>query len=487
MKTYKNRKNNNNIESNSSLYSNNKRSNNIQEIFLNKFHKICGDSFNDIELLDIFSKNNYDDKLIMEDIKALLSIGNEKSNDKYNNNYNNYEEKIQRDKINTYDKRSLKKFVKNYNDDNFTLLKKEENSDENKNENILGEMVDLKDKLLIKKNIFKKIKDASNSYKPNKNKNDEINFDLILNKEKDYEKLGIGSFITQNNNYKIDNNYSPEFKSNKKNEINENVKRNNNEALKKKYFRTLCENMKKYSINPKTRDNSSDINMNRKQNILNTSPDKIEFFDRRILTYKKGFKNYYSKENNILLKKIRNLKIQNKVSDIFIPSCYDNPLREQYLKIVNEKKKENSDKIIEFLIPQYPIYPPIHQPYQNIYTQYNPYNMYMMPPMTSYSQYSYNMNNNNINNIPDNYNNNIINNNRNDKNKVNNNENDETPGNQNNLTPNQIMQLNNNNQMNIQINDTPNPNALLFNNNENSNTKINEPSNNINSKGNNNK
>jgi hypothetical protein len=86
-----------------------------------------------------------------------------------------------------------------------------------------------------------------------------------------------------------------------------------------------------------------------------------------------------------------------------------------------------------------------------------------------------------------NYNNNIINNNRNDKNKVNNNENAETPGNQNNLTPHQIMQLNNNNQMNIQINDTPNPNALLFNNNENSNTKINEPSNNINSKGNNNK
>ena len=486
MKSYKNRKNNN-IEDNSSLYMKNKMNNSIKDIYLNKFHNIFGNSFNDIELLDIFYRNNYDEKLITEDIKALLSIGNERSNDKP---INPHEENNEREIINKYEKIPLKKFIRVYND-NSPPIKTEENivkNNENKSENIIGEIVGPNDKLLIKKNIFKKIKEASNSYKPKKNKNDEINFDLILNKENDYEKYTKGSFITKSSEYKIENNTeSPEFKSNKKIEIDEKMKRNNNDALKKKYFRALCQNMKKFPNNPKSRDNSTDINNNRKQNIFNSSPDKIEFFNKKVLTYKKGFNNYYSNENKMYVKKNKkNYIIQNKVNDIYIPSCYDNPLREQYIKIINEKKRENPDKIIEFLIPQYPFYPQMQQPYQNIYApirQYNPYNMYMMSPMAPYPQYPYNINNNNINNIPIN---NVNNNNNMNNNKGNHNENDETPGNQNNLSPIQIMQLNNNNQMNIKINDTPNPNSLLFNNNEIKNSKIIEPSNNfINSQNNN--
>ena len=113
MKTYK--KNNNNI--NDYLLSpNNDINKKEQNYFLNKYHKIYGNSFNDIELLDIFAKNNYNDKKIKEDIEALLSIGNVKQYDSYNN-YNSYEKNFKkpksksRGKRNKYEKRPFQKCI----------------------------------------------------------------------------------------------------------------------------------------------------------------------------------------------------------------------------------------------------------------------------------------------------------------------------------------------------------------------------------------
>ena len=94
MKNYKNRKNINNKDE-YLLSSDKEISKNDQNYYLNKFRKMYGNSFNDFELLDIFAKNNYNEKQIMEDIKAILTIGTNKKYDNYNsyNNYNSYDRK----------------------------------------------------------------------------------------------------------------------------------------------------------------------------------------------------------------------------------------------------------------------------------------------------------------------------------------------------------------------------------------------------------
>ena len=69
--------NNNNEER---FYSSASKDNNEekQNEYLIKYKEIYGNSFSDVELLDIFRKNNYDDKRIKDDIKALLSIEDSK-------------------------------------------------------------------------------------------------------------------------------------------------------------------------------------------------------------------------------------------------------------------------------------------------------------------------------------------------------------------------------------------------------------------------
>lgn len=255
---------------------------------------------------------------------------------------------------------------------------------------------------------------------------------------------------------------------------------NINKELKKKYIREFFGYMKNYSkgmsnnIHRTNWGKSPDIN-NRRENILDASPDKEQFYKHKILTHKKGFKNYYSNENELNDMHLRGrkeynikyLKIEHKVNDIFISACYDNPQRDQYLKIINEKRRQNPDKIIEFIIPQFPMFPPLN-PYQNMmnpynqYGQYNPYmNMYMMPPPPQY--FMQNPNTNPNTNKGD-TGNSISSSNKKSKNK--NNNNIETPENQN---YNIIQGSNNNNQINVKINNTPNPNALLINNDSKSN------------------
>ncbi len=486
MKTYKNKKNINNIND-YLLSSNNEINKKEQNYYLSKYHKIYGNSFNDIELLDIFAKNNYNDKKIVEDIEALLSIGNVKQYDNYNN-YNSYERNFKktksrsRGKKNKYEKRPFQKCIEIPSDYAPPPKKEEEQeneeiSDKEKNNNKLNSNTneknnEINDKLLDYKEIlFRKLKNADYSYKSNKTKKDEINADIYLKNRNEINQKNIN--LTENNKkIKIENNSpGPECQPYKKNNINQNI----NKDLKKKYMRDFFGNMKNYTNNNIRKENwEKSPDFNRRDIILDSSPDKIDYYNRKILTYKKRFKNYYSNENNYNInkkKEYKYLKIENKINDIFISACYDTPQRDQYLKIINEKRKQNPDKIIEFLIPQFPSMFPSIQPYQNMYTsynQYNPYmNMYMMPPPPQFSMQNPNQI---LNNIP------IQNNNNNIGNVQNNNniEKTETPENPNILTQAQIIQQNNNNQINVKINNTPNPNALLLNNNEMNNSKSNK-------------
>jgi hypothetical protein len=479
MKNYKYKKNNNIPEDEYQL-SSNKENNVIDEnYYLTKYHKMFGNSLNDSELLDIIIKNNYNDKQIIEEIKSKLR--NEKKYDYYNtnnNNYNNYNayernnfksKSKSRGKKNKYEKRPFTKCIEIPSDYAPPPKKEEESNDDknigsqnedqeiNNNKKNENKMCDYKKETLLayKENLFRILKNPEYSYKTNKNKNDEININDYDNENLTKKIINLND---KNKNIKIENNSpGPECKPNKKSKINQII----NKDLKKKYIRDFFGNMKNYTNNIRRADWEKSPDLKRRENILDTSPDK-EDDNRKILTYKKGIKNYYSNEsdykNNKLnkYKEYKYLQIDNKVNDIFISACYDNPQRDQYLKLINEKRKQNPDKVIEFLIPQFPPMFPM-TPYQNMYSQYNPYmNMYMMPPPQIPNPMMNIMNNNN---------NPVQNANKNN----NNTESNETPECQNTLTQTQVMQLNNNNQINVKINNTPNPNALLINNNNDTN------------------
>ena len=87
---YKDSNNNNNDEER--FYSSASKENNEekQNNYLIKYRKLYGNSFSDIELLDIFSKNNYNEKQIKEDIKALLEINDSKKLEYPENKEDNY-------------------------------------------------------------------------------------------------------------------------------------------------------------------------------------------------------------------------------------------------------------------------------------------------------------------------------------------------------------------------------------------------------------
>ena len=78
---YKDSNNNNNIDeryNSSALKEINKEKLNN---YLIKYREIYGNAFSDVELIDIFTKNNYNDEQIKSDIKALLEINDSKKID----------------------------------------------------------------------------------------------------------------------------------------------------------------------------------------------------------------------------------------------------------------------------------------------------------------------------------------------------------------------------------------------------------------------
>ena len=179
-----------------------------------------------------------------------------------------------------------------------------------------------------------------------------------------------------------DNNKSPGPQIN----INEDLKR---KELQKKYFRDFLGHMKHYSkkvennikrANSKDSETSDDRSpesiKRRKKNSIPTSSNIIQ--KKRILNHNnnginRNLRKTYEIEQN-------DIEFESKVANISINSCYNNPYRDQYLKVINEKRKKNPGKIVEFIIPQFNS--PFMQPYPSPF-QYNPYvnqNMYMYPP-----------------------------------------------------------------------------------------------------------
>lgn len=401
---------------------------NIQNEFLKKYRGLFGNSFSDIELLDIFERNNYLEQKIIKDINILLSIEKDKNfEDGGNNNHS-------------------PSFAHNFNSKSAIMKNKYKQRENNNDSEIPSDYppppkdidnTNIKNSKIYryKKELFKKLKCASNTYKGNKNQKDEIGNenDIISKTEYNINKHKEVKLIELKKN----NNASPSpackpIQRKIKNDID-----SINEDKKKlyQYFFMNMKNYSKRSPNNLKRENlGKSPDFEKRNNLFDMSQDN-DINKQKILTYKKGMKNFYINKKTSYY----NLKITYEVNSIFIPASYDNPQREQFLKLINEKKKNNPDKVIEFLFPQIP--PTIYQLpfYSNLfpsYSQFNPYmnNMYGMP-----TSFPYPLQNslNNIQNIQNSNNgNNMLENSNNVHDSLNNKE---------------VNQLNNN-QINNQIN-----------------------------------
>ena len=164
--------------------------------------------------------------------------------------------------------------------------------------------------------------------------------------------------------------------------------------LRKKYFRDFVGYMKHYpkkmennikrasSKDSETSDDRSPETIKRKKR--NNIPTSSNIVKKKLIVNNNGInrnlKNTYEIEQN-------NIEFESKVINISINSCYDNPYREQYLKVINEKKKQNPGKIVEFIIPQF------NNPFMQLYPPPYQYNPYMSQNMYMYQQSQYQMQN----------------------------------------------------------------------------------------------
>ena len=433
---YKDSNNNNNIDDH--YYSSASKENNEekQNNYLIKFRKLYGNSFSDVELLDIFSKNNYNENEIKADIKALLEINDSKKleyskrKDEHYSPSFGHSSNNKKNKINT---ENIKK--KMYFNSPNKEKEKENNSQKDtevpsdyapppkhgdiRNLNMINNDENINDILLeYKKEMFNKLKCQNYSYKSNKSKKDELNYENVskCRTEKNIKTNHENDIIDINkkNNVITNNSPGPECitpLSKKQNQINNNQEIN--KELKKKYIKYFFGNIKNYNNNIRTNNPGKSPDITKRKNILDSSPDKIEYYEKKIYTYKRG--NKFNSSN----KKTQNnsLQIESKVNDVYISSCYDNPQRDHIIKMVNEKRKQNPDKIVEVLFTQFPSPVPFYSNMYQPYGQYNPY-MYMMPSPNNYPMQppminpslndgqipQYNNINNNENNNINNYN-----------------------------------------------------------------------------------
>ena len=399
---YKDSNNNNNIDDH--YYSSASKENNEekQNNYLIKFRKLYGNSFSDVELLDIFSKNNYNENEIKADIKALLEINDSKKleyskrKDEHYSPSFGHSSNNKKNKINT---ENIKK--KMYFNSPNKEKEKENNSQKDtevpsdyapppkhgdiRNLNMINNDENINDILLeYKKEMFNKLKCQNYSYKSNKSKKDELNYENIskCRTEKNIKTNHENDIIDINkkNNVITNNSPGPECitpLSKKQNQINNNQEIN--KELKKKYIKYFFGNIKNYNNNIRTNNPGKSPDITKRKNILDSSPDKIEYYEKKIYTYKRG-----NKFNSSNKKTPNNLfQIESKVNDVYISSCYDNPQRDHIIKMVNEKRKQNPDKIVEVLFTQFPSPVPFYSNMYQPYGQYNPY-MYMMPSPNNY-------------------------------------------------------------------------------------------------------
>jgi hypothetical protein len=290
--------------------------------------------------------------------------GDNNNNNSSNNVNNNISENSEKENLKPKNNDNLDENNKKNIKKNLGINKKEEEKKNNEDKNETEEE-EQKKIILLKGNVF-------NSLKRVKNNTDVKNKEII-------KKIEIYNNNKENNE---DNNKAPGP------EINLTQDPKKRKELQKKYFRDLVGHMKHYS--KKMENNIKRASSKDSETSDDRSPETIKKRKRNNIPTSSSTmiqkKKIIINNNNEINRNLRKayeidqneIEFESKVANFSINSCYDNPMRDQYLKIINEKRKQNPGKIVEFIIPQFnPFMPPYPSPYQ-----YNPYinqNMYMYP------------------------------------------------------------------------------------------------------------
>ena len=201
-------------------------------------------------------------------------------------------------------------------------------------------------------------------------------------------------------------------------------------AILKKYNKHLDPTSEESKKNSKKQQAKSKISSNindLQNNSTTTTATQYDYYSKKSIVKSKGkefikrlkvYKNDYNSEASytpIVVKKdtAKNKNPQNYMTEsvcsaesFSINSAYDNPYRMHYLHIVNEKKRQNPNKIFEFLAPNFPqpfIYPPSgisyhiqpppqysFNPYPNFAAQNSAVPIPIMTPLNGISQNNYN-------------------------------------------------------------------------------------------------
>ena len=208
---------------------------------------------------------------------------------------------------------------------------------------------------------------------------------------KNLKKIKTNTELKKRDN--IDDIYSSSNENNNKSPGPEiNIDKNNdlkkNKEIRTKYFRKFFGYMKHYC--KRQENNIKRANSKDSETSNDRSPETTKRKKRSNIPISS---NIIHKKNRVMngngiARNLRNsygiekkdIEFESKVINISINSCYDNPYRGQYLKLINEKKKKNPGKEVEFIIPQFSN--PFMQQFPSPYP-YNPYfnqNIYMYPP-----------------------------------------------------------------------------------------------------------
>ena len=243
----------------------------------------------------------------------------EKEDKKNNNAINKNEEKIE----NINNSEIIK--LENNNENIIIEEKKEkENEKENKNNDIENNCIEEKKEIEDEKivNINEIIKEESiNEEKENNNSKNNQNVQLTLSED---------SIKSENNNSEEE-------------EIDE------EREWRETNLRVYLDKLKNYSMT---------VEKTKKNNLSNKVFSKGTLFEN----------NRYEK-NNLTIQS-NNLNIESS-NNIFIPSKYNTPFRDNFLKIINERKKianNNNKQDYEILYPMIPFF-------SQYYNQFNPFNL----------------------------------------------------------------------------------------------------------------
>ena len=335
--------------------------------------------------------NNNNNKIIpSKSANNIIKIDNEKNKiNELGNNIN----------INNDNKKAIKKALPI----NMNMNNKMEETKNNESDKIISDEEQRKI-ILIKGEVFKNLKriktNTETKFKENKNRQKEIY------KQKDSSEKRIQTSSGIDSDYSLSN---------------KDIK--NDKALQKKYLKIFFGNMNHYSkkiennikrASSKDSETSDDrpetIKRNINNNKRNNIPTSSNILQKKIRSMNISSSNNKNNMNNNINKNLRRayeldqrdqeIRLESKVVNLTINSCYDNPYRDQYLKFINEKRKKNPGKIVELIIPQYNnmFMPPF--PFQY---QYNPYlnqNMFMyQSPIPMNNQNLNSQNKQNMNNV----------------------------------------------------------------------------------------